>query len=33
MTRTARVGIDPLWPWLAFMISAGLLWLERRLDD
>jgi hypothetical protein len=33
MTRTARVGIGPLWPWLAFMISAGLLWLERRLDD
>ena len=32
MTRTARVDIDPLWPWLVFMISAGLLWLERRLD-
>jgi hypothetical protein len=33
MTRTARVAIDPLWPWLIFMVSAGLLWLERRLDD
>jgi hypothetical protein len=33
MTRTARVDIDPLWPWLVFMISAGLLWLERRLND
>ena len=33
MTRTARVGIDPLWPWLVFMVSAGLLWLERRLND
>lgn len=33
MTRTARVGIEPLWPWLTFIFSAGLLWLERRLDD
>ena len=33
MTRTARVDIDPLWPWLVFMLSAGLLWLERRLHD
>jgi hypothetical protein len=33
MTRMARVDIDPLWPWLVFMISAGLLWLERRLND
>lgn len=32
MTRTARVDIEPLWPWLVFMISAGLLWLERRLN-
>lgn len=32
MTRTAHVDIEPLWPWLVFMISAGLLWLERRLD-
>jgi hypothetical protein len=32
-TLTARVDIDPLWPWLVFMISAGLLWLERRLYD
>lgn len=31
MTRTARVEIDPLWAWLVFVISAGLLWLERRL--
>ena len=33
MIRTARVDIEPLWPWLLFMISAGLLWLERRLND
>jgi len=33
MTRTARVDIEPLWPWLVFIISAGLLWLERRLND
>jgi hypothetical protein len=33
MTRTARIDIDPLWPWLLFMFSAGLLWLERRLSD
>ena len=33
MTRTARVDIGPLWPWLVFIVSAGLLWLERRLDD
>lgn len=33
MTRTARVDIEPLWPWLVFMISAGLLWIERRLND
>jgi len=33
MTRTARVDIERLWPWLLFMISAGLLWLERRLHD
>ena len=32
MTRTASVDIEPLWPWLVFMISAGLLWLERRLS-
>ena len=32
MTRTVRVDIDPLWPWLVFMVSAGLLWLERRLN-
>jgi hypothetical protein len=32
MTRTARVDVEPLWPWLVFMISAGLLWLERRLS-
>jgi len=32
MKRTARVDIEPLWPWLVFMISAGLLWLERRLN-
>ena len=32
MTRTARVDINPLWPWFIFMMSAGLLWLERRLD-
>ncbi len=33
MTRTARVDVNPLWPWLLFVISAGLLWLERRLND
>lgn len=33
LTRTARVDVGPLWPWLVFMISAGLLWLERRLYD
>jgi hypothetical protein len=33
MTRTVRIDIDPLWPWLLFMFSAGLLWLERRLSD
>jgi hypothetical protein len=32
MTRTARVDVEPLWPWLVFMMSAGLLWLERRLS-
>jgi len=31
--RMARVDIPPLWPWLVFMLSAGLLWLERRLHD
>lgn len=33
MSRTARVDIEPFWPWLLFLISAGLLWLERRLND
>lgn len=33
MTRMARVDIGPLWPWLLLMFSAGLLWLERRLQD
>ncbi len=31
ITRTVRVDIDPLWPWLVLIFSAGLLWLERRL--
>ncbi len=31
ITRTVRVEIDPLWPWLVLIVSAGLLWLERRL--
>ncbi len=31
MTRTVRVDIEPLWPWFVFIVSAGLLWLERRL--
>ncbi len=30
-TRTARVAVEPLWPWLVLVLSAGLLWLERRL--
>jgi hypothetical protein len=30
-TRTAREAISPLWPWLLLMLSASLLWLERRL--
>ncbi|MEJ2258320.1 MAG: hypothetical protein P8X98_15275 [Woeseiaceae bacterium] len=33
MTRTVRVDVGPLWPWLMFVFSAGLLWLERRLHD
>jgi hypothetical protein len=33
MTRTVATDITPQWPWLVFLISAGLLWLERRLDD
>jgi hypothetical protein len=33
MTRTVRTDIGTLWPWLAFLVSAGLLWLERRLHD
>jgi len=31
MNRTVGVDVPPLWPWLIFMLSAGLLWLERRL--
>ena len=30
-TRTAAEAISPLWPWLVLMLSASLLWLERRL--
>jgi hypothetical protein len=30
-TRTVPEVISPLWPWLVLMLSASLLWLERRL--
>ena len=31
-TRTVPEAISPLWPWLVLMLSASLLWLERRLS-
>lgn len=31
--RQARTPLGPGWPWWLFVVSASLLWLERKLDE